>query len=94
MKTVKQGCATTIYCATSSDLKGKGGLYFSDCNVSNPIYNANNKSILKKLWSVSEKMTNIKFPNLKDNLNQSLSVEINGFDENLISIDESNIEHL
>jgi hypothetical protein len=92
MKSKKQGCATTIYCATSTNLKGIGGLYYSDCNVSDPVYYCYNKNALKKLWSVSEQMTNIKFPDLKiiikdfnDNINNSIdNIVIN---EN---IDESN----
>ena len=34
MKTVEQGAATTIWCATTPQLDGMGGLYCEDCDVS------------------------------------------------------------
>ncbi len=33
MKTVEQGAATTIWCATSSQLDGKGGVYCENCDI-------------------------------------------------------------
>jgi NAD(P)-dependent dehydrogenase (short-subunit alcohol dehydrogenase family) len=32
LKTVEQGAATSVFCATSPDLAGVGGRYFEDCN--------------------------------------------------------------
>ena len=32
-KTIEQGAATTVWCATSPQLNGKGGVYCEDCNV-------------------------------------------------------------
>ena len=32
-KSVEQGAATGVWCATSPDLEGKGGLYVQDCDI-------------------------------------------------------------
>ena len=32
-KSVEQGAATSVWCATSPDLEGKGGLYAQDCDI-------------------------------------------------------------
>lgn len=37
MKSLEQGCATTIWAATSRELEGKGGVYCEDCEVAGPI---------------------------------------------------------
>ncbi len=72
LKTVPQGAATTIWCATSSQLATIGGVYCEDCNIA-PL--ANSESIgtygvepysldelnTKKLWRLSEEMTGITF---------------------------------
>ena len=36
-KTVAQGAATTLFVATSPELEGVGGRYFSDCNEAEPV---------------------------------------------------------
>ena len=66
MKSIPQGAATTIYCATSPELNGKGGLYFSDCNIASPIPYVNNEEALRHLFEVSIKLTGIDYPNLTD----------------------------
>lgn len=33
LKTVQQGAATTVWCATASDLEGLGGVYCEDCDI-------------------------------------------------------------
>lgn len=37
MKSVAQGCATTIWAATARELEGKGGVYCEDCKVAEPM---------------------------------------------------------
>ncbi|TGJ98651.1 SDR family NAD(P)-dependent oxidoreductase [Leptospira langatensis] len=69
-KTVKQGGATTVWAAVSSDLNGKGGLYLEDCNIAPivPIDSkapfgvrpwALDKNAADKIWKISESMTGI-----------------------------------
>lgn len=36
MKSLEQGCATTIWAATARELEGKGGVYCEDCEVAGP----------------------------------------------------------
>ncbi|KAJ4396017.1 hypothetical protein N0V93_000233 [Gnomoniopsis smithogilvyi] len=37
MKSVEQGCASTIWAATARQLEGKGGVYCEDCEVAGPV---------------------------------------------------------
>jgi hypothetical protein len=36
-KTVAEGAATTIWCATSAALDGLGGIYCEDCDIAVPV---------------------------------------------------------
>lgn len=58
MKDIPEGAATTCYVATSPDLVGVRGYYFSDCNVDEGetpyIYD---DAMAKKLWRVSLQLT-------------------------------------
>jgi len=60
MKDIPEGAATTCYVATSPDLAGASGYYFSDCNVAdNPddsVY-LHDDAMAAKLWQVSEQLT-------------------------------------
>lgn len=71
LKTVPQGAATTVWCATSPILNNFGGVYCEDADiaplaadVSNP-HGVNpyslNEASAKKLWALTEEMTGIKF---------------------------------
>jgi NAD(P)-dependent dehydrogenase (short-subunit alcohol dehydrogenase family) len=60
-KTIPQGASTTVYCAISSDIK-EGGNFYEDCNLSKAINYTDNESEQKKLWELSEKLTNTKYP--------------------------------
>jgi WW domain-containing oxidoreductase len=55
-KSVPQGAATTCYVATSPNLDGFGGFYFSDCNVAKTSNHGRDDSLAKKLWEVSEEL--------------------------------------
>lgn len=55
-KSVEQGAATTCYVATSPDLEGFGGLYFSDCNVKKTSQPGRDAKLAKRLWEVSEEL--------------------------------------
>lgn len=66
LKSVPQGAATSIYCATAKELEGKGSLYFSDCNECPMHAKALNDEHAAKLWQVTEDAIGIKYPtNLK-----------------------------
>lgn len=71
-KTTEQGAATSVWCATSSQLDGKGGVYCEDCDIAVAVP-ADDKGfsgvrpwaidpvLAEKLWTLSEKMTGVSF---------------------------------
>eukprot|EP00762_Andalucia_godoyi_P002608 ANDGO_03356.mRNA.1 Short-chain dehydrogenase TIC 32 len=60
MKTVAQGAATTLFCATSSAVQG--GLYYGDCEVhQTQSPDAKDKNLCRKLWEWSEEQVGEKF---------------------------------
>lgn len=70
IKSIAQGAATTIWCATSPQLENKGGVYCADCDISPIVENdspqtngvrkwAINPSMAEELWTLSEKLTNV-----------------------------------
>lgn len=65
MKTAEQGAATTIWCATASELQGLGGVYCEDCDIA-PVETERNfgvrpfaidPDIAEALWSRSVELT-------------------------------------
>jgi NAD(P)-dependent dehydrogenase (short-subunit alcohol dehydrogenase family) len=73
MKTPEQGAATSIWCATSPQLDGRGGVYCENCDIS-PATSADSTEQLgvrpwamdpvaaDKLWTLSETLTGVSFP--------------------------------
>lgn len=71
LKTIPQGAATSVWCATSSLLENIGGVYCEDCNIARlaPIIGVSDgvkeyaldRINALKIWELSEKMTNISF---------------------------------
>jgi hypothetical protein len=67
-KTVEQGAPTTVWCAASPQLNGKGGVYCEDCDIA-PMVPADSKlysgvrpwavdrAAAEALWILSEKLT-------------------------------------
>jgi NAD(P)-dependent dehydrogenase (short-subunit alcohol dehydrogenase family) len=68
-KTPEQGCATTLWAATSAQLQGKPGVYCEDCNIAAPTDAASpmarfmgveahacDDEAAERLWSMSEAM--------------------------------------
>jgi len=53
----QQAAATTVYCATSSDMKSAKGYYFNNCFQCTPSQEATNETTAKWLWELSEQMT-------------------------------------
>ncbi|WP_374275855.1 oxidoreductase [Brevundimonas sp.] len=69
MKTVDQGAATSLWCATSAELEGRGGVYCEDCDIA-PVNTgeqgrkgvaawACDPALSEQLWSLSENLTEV-----------------------------------
>ena len=67
IKSSEQGAATTVWCATSHQLDGRGGLYCEDCDVA-PVVPADSqglgvrpyaidRELAERLWGLSERLT-------------------------------------
>ena len=74
MKTPEQGAATSVWCATSRELDGLGGVYCENCDIALPVPGdstelrgvrpwAMDREFADKLWNLSERLTGIFFPN-------------------------------
>jgi NAD(P)-dependent dehydrogenase (short-subunit alcohol dehydrogenase family) len=72
MKTVEQGAATSVWCATSSQLDGKGGVYCENCDIAVAVPAVSEErfgvkpwaidpELADRLWSLSEKLTGVTF---------------------------------
>jgi NAD(P)-dependent dehydrogenase (short-subunit alcohol dehydrogenase family) len=69
-KTIPEGAATTVWCAVSPKLEGKGGVYCADCDISPLVPDDDNTThegvrswavdpvLAGKLWELTEKLTN------------------------------------
>lgn len=71
-KSPAQGAATSVWCATSPELDGCGGVYCEDCNIAALVPDdaatwtgvrqyAIDPDAARRLWAVSEAMTGIRF---------------------------------
>jgi NAD(P)-dependent dehydrogenase (short-subunit alcohol dehydrogenase family) len=56
LKSIPQGAATQCYVATNPALAAVSGQYFADCNIAKPRADAEDPSLAKRLWDVSEKI--------------------------------------
>lgn len=71
LKTIPQGAATTVWCATSPMLNHIGGVYCEDADIAELSYDASvsggvkpyslDEISAKRLWELSEKLTGIEF---------------------------------
>lgn len=71
LKTISQGAATTIWCATSPQLDHIGGVYCEDCDIASLSFSDTvsngvkpyslDKTYAQKLWDWSEELTGIIF---------------------------------
>ncbi|WP_088226758.1 oxidoreductase [Desulfosporosinus sp. FKB] len=71
-KTVEQGAATSVWCATSNQLDGMGGVYCEDCDISTA-ESADSLSATgvrpwaidpesaRRLWDLSERLTGVEY---------------------------------
>jgi len=72
LKTIPQGAATTVWCATNPRLDGLGGVYCQDCEIAVPSSGeglrdgvhpwAVDPEAAERLWRLSEKLTGVVFP--------------------------------
>ncbi len=60
---LEQGAATSVYLATSPEVQGITGKYFTKCKAKEPKADACDAALRKKLWEVSEKYSGFIFPN-------------------------------
>jgi hypothetical protein len=72
-KTVEQGAATSVWCAVSPALGGRGGVYCEDCDIATAVaadskllYGvrpwAIDKAVARALWDLSERLTGLRWP--------------------------------
>ncbi|KAF5281072.1 hypothetical protein FQR65_LT14868 [Abscondita terminalis] len=64
MKTPEQGAQTTIHCAVDENAGKETGLYYSECQIQEPVSKAKSVEDAEKLWELS-----LKFVNLPQNHN-------------------------
>lgn len=57
---VLQGAATTCFAALHPQVKGVGGVYFSDCNIAKPSSKAKDADLATRLWDFSLSLTDAK----------------------------------
>ncbi len=71
-KSTEEGASTSVWCATSPLLEGKGGVYCEDCNIAaladpekpragGVFPNALDEDVAARLWDKSEEMTGVTF---------------------------------
>ena len=70
-KTPQQGAATTVWCATSPQLNGMGGVYCADCDIARALPSDDSKEMhgvrpratdpvaAGRLWQLSEQLTGV-----------------------------------
>jgi NAD(P)-dependent dehydrogenase (short-subunit alcohol dehydrogenase family) len=69
-KDTEQGAATSVWCATSAQLDGMGGVYCEDCDIAEAVPAdfpeqrgvrpwAMDPSLAERLWTMSEEMTGV-----------------------------------
>ena len=56
---VPEGAKTSIYCASSPDVEGVTGEYFSRCQIATPSRRARDDASAKQLWELSETLCGI-----------------------------------
>jgi hypothetical protein len=68
-KTPQQGAATTVWCATSPQLNGMGGVYCENCDIARALPSGDSKELhgvrpratdpvaAGRLWQLSEQLT-------------------------------------
>ncbi len=58
-KSIAQGAATSCYVATSPELDGVSGEYFSDCAIARASRYADDEALAERLWTESERLVGL-----------------------------------
>lgn len=58
-RSVEEGAATSVYLATSPEIEGVTGKYFSDSKAVQSSTESYDRQVAEKLWTVSEELTSI-----------------------------------
>ena len=53
-KSTTQGCSTTLWCATSPALAGRGGVYCEDCDIANLATEESERFFDVAAWAVDD----------------------------------------
>ncbi|XP_054289560.1 retinol dehydrogenase 14 [Macrosteles quadrilineatus] len=59
-KTPEQGAQTSIYLATSPEVEGVNGKYFSDCKMASLSRGVEDMALAKKYWEICEELVQLK----------------------------------
>jgi len=59
MRSPRKGAETTIYLATSDEVKSINGKYFKDKKVASPVSLAQDDKLSEELWKISAALTNL-----------------------------------
>jgi hypothetical protein len=59
VKTPESGAQTSLYCCLEESIADDNGKYYSDCREKTPSARARSTEDAKKLWEISEKLTNL-----------------------------------
>ena len=71
--TIERGAATSVWCAVSPILDGRGGVYCEECDIAEPVPGdsktlsgvrpcAIDKAVVRLLWELSERLTGLRSP--------------------------------
>lgn len=61
MVTADKGARTSVYLATSPEVEGVSGLFYSRCKPKRPRRAALNCEMARRLWQVSEELTDVRY---------------------------------
>lgn len=56
VKSIEQGAATSVWCATSEQLNGKGGVYCADCDISPLVADDSQQTNGVRTWAIDAAM--------------------------------------
>ena len=56
-KSVAQGAATSVYCATAPEVEENAGGYFADCAPKKPSREAQDPAVARRLWDVTRELS-------------------------------------
>ncbi len=63
-KTVVEGAATSVYLASSPDVAGVSGQYFTNCRAVKSAPQSYDRAAAERLWTISEELTGVRLPDL------------------------------